>query len=444
MSTTIPDERIRYAQHLQQRYGPDAERLKRLAADEIPRAERERDRLLADLAGRVNIGCRGTKLDVRRLAPGCEACGRGAWSCLFINGRCNGRCFYCPSPQNSDDLPVTQTLPFTSPEAYADYAQAFGFDGISFSGGEPLLSADLTLAFLLAVKKRLGERVHTWMYTNGTLVNQRVLERFRDAGLDEIRFDIGATRYHLKKARMAVELIPTVTVEIPAVPEDEEIMRVKMREMADAGISHLNLHQLRLTPHNMPHLSQRSYTYVSGRDLAVLESEWTALRLMRHGLDEGIDLPVNYCSYVYKQRFQKAAARARGARRVAKPYESVTESGYLKRVTLRAAADHITALAQHLSDGGHDSTLWQLSSAAEPDRIRIHESLLPAARPFAETVVFEYYDTVIRSAPSYFYPYTEVPLPSGGKLFIEKERVHEGQEEDPALEVIEEGLQVYC
>ncbi|MBN2416811.1 radical SAM protein [bacterium] len=435
---------MRFAQHLRQRYGPDVERLKRLSAEDIHRANRVRVELFADLAGRVKTGYRGTKLDVRRLAPGCEACGRGSWSCLFINGRCNGRCFYCPAPQNSDDLPVTQTLPFASPGSYADYVQAFGFDGVSFSGGEPLLSADLTLDFLTAVRRRLGDRVHTWMYTNGTLVTKRILERFRDAGLDEIRFDIGATRYHLKKARLAVDLIPTVTVEIPAVPEDEELMRAKMREMADAGIRHLNLHQLRLTPHNMRHLSRRDYTYISGRDLTVLESEWTALRLIRFGLDEGIDLPVNYCSYVYKQRYQKAAARARGARRVANPYESVTEGGYLKRVTVRAAADRIGGLDRSLRDAGHDPALWQPSSTAEPERIWIHESLLGAARPFAETVVFEYYDTVIRSAPSYYAPFTEVPLPSGGKLYVEKVRVGEGFSRDPALESIEEGLQVYC
>jgi pyruvate formate-lyase activating enzyme-like uncharacterized protein len=154
--------------------------------------------------------------------------------------------------------------------------------------------------------------------------------RLRDAGLNEIRFDLGAVRYNLKKLRIAVGRISTITVEIPAVPEDEELLKLKMLEMVDSGVNHLNLHQMRLTPHNFGPLTERGYTFLHGEKVTVLESELTAFRIVRYGLENGIPLPVNYCSFTYKRRFQHAAARRRAALTICNSTEVVTESGYLR------------------------------------------------------------------------------------------------------------------
>lgn len=301
-------------------------------ADEVAvaAANHERDELLAWLGEHARFGYAGTKVDCNRLSPGCQRCGEGSWSCLFINGRCNGRCFYCPTSQEDDGPPVTNGLAFSAPEEYADYVQRFGFRGVSISGGEPLLTPQLTLAYLRAVRQRCGSDLHLWLYTNGILLTKGLCQELREAGLDEIRFDLGAVRYHLKKLRLAVGVIPTVTVEIPAVPEDELLMQRTMRELAAAGCNHLNLHQLRLTPHNLPHLLERNYSFVHGEKVTVLESELTALRLVRYSIEQGIGLPVNYCSFPYKRRFQHAAARRRAALSVCGPGEQVTDSGYLR------------------------------------------------------------------------------------------------------------------
>ncbi|MGE3259383.1 MAG: radical SAM protein, partial [Geobacter sp.] len=139
-------------------------------ADEaaVAAANHERDELLAWLGEHARFGYAGTKVDCNRLSPGCQRCGEGSWSCLFINGRCNGRCFYCPTSQEDDGPPVTNGLAFSAPEEYADYVQRFGFRGVSISGGEPLLTPQLTLAYLRAVRQRCGSDLHLWLYTNGT------------------------------------------------------------------------------------------------------------------------------------------------------------------------------------------------------------------------------------------------------------------------------------
>jgi pyruvate formate-lyase activating enzyme-like uncharacterized protein len=124
-----------------------------------------------------------------------------------------------------------------------------------------------------------------------------------------------------------------VTVEIPAVPEDEELLKRKMFEMAEAGVDHLNLHQMRLTPYNFAPLTERGYTFIHGEKVTVLESELTALRMVRFALEQGLPLPVNYCSFPYKRRFQHAAARRRAALAVCVSGEIVTEAGYLRTIS---------------------------------------------------------------------------------------------------------------
>jgi pyruvate formate-lyase activating enzyme-like uncharacterized protein len=314
-------------------YGLQYDLLTFAGPEQLAAANAERKELLQWLEPRACLGYAGTKVDCNGLAPGCRRCGDGGWSCLFVNGRCNGHCFYCPTAQDDDGPPVTNGLAFTSPDDYASYVAALGFSGVSISGGEPLMTPDLTLAYLSAVRKRCGDGVHLWLYTNGTLLTADLCSRLRDAGLNEIRFDLGAVRYNLKKLRLAVGCIPTVTVEIPAVPEDEGLLKLKMAEMAEAGVNHLNLHQMRLTPYNFGPLTERGYIFLHGEKVTSLESELCALRMVRFGLEHGIPLPVNYCSFPYKRRFQHAAARRRAALTVCTPGEVVTEPGYLRTIS---------------------------------------------------------------------------------------------------------------
>ncbi len=305
-------------------YGYRYDLLTFASSDQLAVAEAERKELMQWLGQHASFGYSGTKVDCSSLSPGCRHCGDGGWSCLFVNGRCNGHCFYCPTAQDDDGPPVTNGLAFGSPEDYAAYVAAIGFSGVSISGGEPLLTPELTLSYLRAVRRRCGDAIHLWLYTNGTLLTADLCQRLRDAGLDEIRFDLGAVRYNLKKLRLAVGCIPTVTVEIPAVPEDELLLQLKMVEMAEAGVQYLNLHQMRLTPYNFDPLTARGYVFLHGEKITLLESELTALRMIRFGLEQGIQLPVNYCSFPYKRRFQAAAARRRSALSVAAPGEVVT------------------------------------------------------------------------------------------------------------------------
>ncbi len=315
----IESNQLRLIESNRLEYGLQYNLLTFADSERLAAANAERLELLQWLAQYAAFGYAGTKVDCNSLSPGCRHCGDGGWSCLFVNGRCNGQCFYWAT---------------------------FGFSGVSISGGEPLLTPDLALSFLRAVRKRCGDKVHLWLYTNGTMLTADLCSKLKDAGLDEIRFDLGAVRYHLKKLRLAIGCIPTVTVEIPAVPEDEVLLKLKMVEMAEAGVKHLNLHQMRLTPHNLGPLTARGYVFLHGEKVTLLESELCALRMVRFGLEQGIPLPVNYCSFTYKRRFQLAASRRRAALSICGSGETVTEPGFLRTLSTTGVNYSETALMQ--------------------------------------------------------------------------------------------------
>ena len=97
-------------------YGYQYDLLNFAGPEQLAAATEERKELLQWLDQRASSGYAGTKLDCNGLSPGCRSCGDGGWSCLFVNGRCNARCFYCPTAQDDDGPPLTNGLAFTSPE----------------------------------------------------------------------------------------------------------------------------------------------------------------------------------------------------------------------------------------------------------------------------------------------------------------------------------------
>ena len=402
-------------------YGYNYDSLSFISAEVAEACSAEREELNRWLSGRAEIGCKGSKVDCRNLSPGCRACVEGSWSCLFINGRCNCDCFYCPAPQDQAGVPQTNGIPFTSAADYAEYLAALDFTGASLSGGEPLLTTERTLEYLTAIRRRCGVGIHIWLYTNGTLLNPDVCQRLRDAGLDEIRFDIGAIRYNLKKVRSAVGIIPTVTVEIPAVPEELALMKDKLGEMADAGVKHLNLHQLRLTPHNFRHLSGRGYTFIHGEKVTVLESELTALRLVRHALENRIPLPVNYCSFPYKRRFQHAANRRRGAALAARGHEEITESGYIRILAFIGSESLLAGLARMLEKSECNRGLWEIDPGA--GKLLFSSRLLPFLREKGGKYSVCYHEAALTSVMSPSRTHEEIILPSGRRIAVVRKTV---------------------
>ena len=416
----VPDRQPIIAANLAE-YGEDAASIAWITPAAAAAAEKAREKRLNAIGADLRLSFRATKPHIGLLSPGCHICGQGDWSCLFINGQCNCRCFYCPTPQNDSSPPTTNRLPFTEPADYAAYIAHFGFQGMSISGGEPLMTPDLSLRYLRTVDRSPARPRHLWMYTNGTLLTADLVSRLVDAGLNELRFDLSAVEYSLKSIRLAVGRVPVVTVEIPAIPEDVHRLEALLPILAEMGVNHLNLHQLRLTPHNRPQLTKHRYTYLHGERVTVLESELAAIAILQHVAEQGIGLAVNYCSFVFKHRFQRAAARRHSARFTVKPHESITENGYIRALGLIGDPPALARQVQLLERQGVDRRLWSLDSRG--GRLDVHPDLWDRLAPGVLQLSVSYAESLLCPHLSYRRAFTAVRLGRRKEIFIEKQPV---------------------
>jgi pyruvate formate-lyase activating enzyme-like uncharacterized protein len=405
----------------QEEYATIYDALRWVTPDEAHRAADIRADILKEAHHGMSWLYHDTKPFVRDISPGCRMCGSGTWSCLFINGMCNGRCFYCPTEQRSSDVPTTSSIQFKDPRDYVDYLSKFDFKGVSISGGEPFLTFDRTLRFITAVKRRFGDAIYLWLYTNGIKVTREKLLQLRDAGVDEIRFNIGATHYRLDHVRAAVSIIDHVTVEIPAVPEAYDVLTEKVREMKDMGVTFLNLHQIRCTPYNYKHLLDRKYTFLHGPAITVLESELTALRLLHYVIAENIGLPVNYCSLVYRNRFQTTGGRRRAAVRIKRPYEDITAAGMIRSLSVRGNREAIGRQADRLRSRQDAEGLWHLDTTQE--RLYFSGEIRPMIDLDGLSLNVSYHVASLHPSVTYRNLYREIDLNERRNVVVERHPV---------------------
>lgn len=413
------DEKKRIVEAIQNKYGEEYRNFKWITDEEAETAEAERSSIIDSIKGSLLWRYNGTKPYYMDISPGCRHCGEGTWSCLFINGKCNGRCFFCPSEQTETGEPVTNALQFTSPQDYLDYLSIFGIKGVSISGGEPLLTVDRSIRFLSAVQKRFGNEIHKWLYTNGILLSEEILKRLKDAGLDEIRLNLFANNYDVEKIRLASRYIDTVTVEIPAIPEDYDRLCDLLPKMIDSGVRFLNLHQLRCTTYNFKKFIARGYTFLHGQDATVLESELTALKLIKYASESDIHLPVNYCSFVYRNNFQRIRARQRSAPCLAKPYEEITGTGMIRSLSVKLSREEVERITLRMKENGEPES----SAYYEPKSMKF--SFTGSVFKYIDKklpVTLSYFDSTLSSSASYRNVFKEVRLNAKKKITAERWR----------------------
>ncbi len=403
---------------IQKKYGDEYRNFKWIG-DGAAEAEAERKAILASISGSLSYGYNGTKPYYLDISPGCRHCGEGTWSCLFINGTCNGTCFFCPSEQNEQGEPVTNAMEFKTTSDYLDYIENFNIKGVSISGGEPLITIDKSIKFLSAVQERYKDKIHKWLYTNAILLTEEKLKKLKNAGLNEIRLNLYAQGYNIEKAVMAAEFIDTVTVEIPAIPEDYDQLCRMIKELHDNGIKYLNLHQLRCTSYNFKKFIERGYTFLHGQDATVLESELTALKAIKNAADSEIKLPINYCSFVYRNNFQRIRARQRSAPPMIKPYEELTGAGIIRSLSIKVSPDDAAAVIDSIKKNRLDESTVYYDPKSQ--KLFFTGHAIKYMAPGAD-VTIAYYDSMLCDAPSYRNMFKSIYLDSGKKITAERWR----------------------
>jgi pyruvate formate-lyase activating enzyme-like uncharacterized protein len=381
----------------------------------------------------------GSKPHTGELSPGCRTCMAGTWSCVYLNGLCTRNCFYCPQDRTIAEEPPARTddgLHFTSARDYVDYIRHFPCEGIGISGGEPFLAFDRLVEHIRMIREAFGSRPYVWSYTNGDLATDERLAQLKQAGLDELRFNISANAYDLAAVIRASRHIGTITVEIPVIPEDVALVKARLPEMEAAGVKHLNLHQLLMNEHNHRQLKERGYTvthadrYLHGRP--VLDSELAAFDILEHAIRIKSRLGINYCSRCYKARFQEGAFRKRHASLFGIPAGSITPTGYLRTVSMEVPEAGLATLQAHLRETGRSDCAITRSDAGV--RVEVPGDALPGLLSLdpGQAIDMAYADPVLRPTDSSAADGTGARGFADNRVVLTKELIHECRLENPS------------
>ncbi len=141
--------------------------------------------------------------------------------------------------------------------------------------------------------------VYQHMYTNGTLANEENLRALGEAGLDELRFNLGASNCAdrvIEAIGTARKYIPVVGIETPMTPKFYEGFQNKKDKIFAAKPDFINCAELHLNGNNLDnYMGENLYMSRHGYISPIWSRELT-LKLMRQADEENWDMLVHDCS----------------------------------------------------------------------------------------------------------------------------------------------------
>jgi len=178
-------------------------------------------------------------LYINRISPACLKCPHcyKYGSTIYVTLDCNRRCFFCfrDRPLNPPEVPF-QLIEKRIRELH----RTTKMHDFSLGEGEPFLEPDKVLKALRLVNKLTSDKCYTYIYTNGDLLNDDILEKLNEAKLREIRISIKPGKWNLQPVILAKKYVPHVLVEIPVFPNDEDNMKKLLLELDRLDIFGIN------------------------------------------------------------------------------------------------------------------------------------------------------------------------------------------------------------
>jgi len=145
--------------------------------------------------------------------------------------------------------------------------------------------------------------VHQHMYTNGTLAAEKNLRALGEAGLDELRFNLGATDCAdrvIEAMKTAKRFIPQVGIETPMTPEFYETFFKKKEKILSTGLDFINCAELHLNENNAGNYEGEPMYMTRLGYVSPIWSRDLTLRFMRRASEENWPLAVHDCSNMTK------------------------------------------------------------------------------------------------------------------------------------------------
>ena len=236
---------------------------------------------------------------------------KGCISCLFGDGlggirkthQCNLLCKFCYYHDNIDSQePIPDGMWEIGETLY--YEEDIDLllsiqkkpSGIAYVYLEPFLEIE---KYYGIIKKLSEAGIYQHMYTNGSLCTRENLQKLGEAGLNELRFNLGAVKCSdkvIENMAIAKEYIPMVGIETPMTPEFYDEFQKKKEKILGTGIDFINCAELHFGEDNINnYVGERMYMARRGY-ISPLWSREITFKFMKQACEENWPIVVHDCS----------------------------------------------------------------------------------------------------------------------------------------------------
>ncbi|OLS19889.1 MAG: 7-carboxy-7-deazaguanine synthase [Candidatus Heimdallarchaeota archaeon LC_3] len=257
---------------------------------------------------------RGSKC-TGNLSPGCKSCHQGRSTVIFITGRCNATCFYCPVGMTRmfKNQAYANEKPINRIEELFEEIIMCKSKAASFTGGDPLLEHEKCHDYAQALKNKFGSDFYIHLYTPGREGSPEIFEKLSEV-IDEIRFH-PKNPDDVLKMQEAMKYDWNIGIEIPATPGiiKQNFFRNYVNDYAKSVQNYekkfpfFNLNELEISERNFNKLFKRGF--ISDQDdnligISVEGSSDEALKIMDYIQTLYPFISVHFCPASQKDGIQ--------------------------------------------------------------------------------------------------------------------------------------------
>ena len=270
-------------------------------------AEARFQRMRGEIPGLKGLGAAPSTFFVgpeAKFPGGCRSCLLGTGlSAVRKTNRCDARCPFCYDYGALEEIPpIGEGLWEIGGGRYREedldllFALQGKPTGIAYVYLEPMMEIEK----YYGIVRRFHEAgVHQHLYTNGLKATEERLRALGEAGLDEIRFNLGASGVSdsiIEAMKTAKRYIPQVGIETPMTREYFTRFHEKKQAILKTGIDFMNCAELHLNENNLQNYwGENLYFYRMGYLSPIFSREFS-LQLMKEAAEEGWPMVVHDCS----------------------------------------------------------------------------------------------------------------------------------------------------
>ena len=239
-----------------------------------------------------------------KFSKGCRSCLLGTGlNAIRKTNKCNLACKFCYDYGKLEDAhPVGEGMWEIGGTKF--YEKDIGLllsiqqkpTGVSYVYLEPFMEIE---KYYSIIKKFSDANIYQHLYTNGTLATEETLKALGDAGLNEIRFNLGASNCSdkvIENIGLAKKYIKSVGIETPMTPEFFEAFFKKKQAIFETKLDFINCAELHLNENNINNYAgEKIYISRHGYVSPIWSRELT-LKFMKIADEGNWDLAVHDCS----------------------------------------------------------------------------------------------------------------------------------------------------